>query len=108
MDQEKILKPDHYHRNKIDVIGFLEQHFPESPSVTVADGFKIGNVIKYVCRAGNKNGLEDLIKARNYLNMMIKDAEKKQKQEQNYIMDQLRILVQSGKISLDEIEKLKR
>ena len=29
------------------------------------------NVIKYVCRHANKNGLEDLLKARQYLDMLI-------------------------------------
>ena len=29
------------------------------------------NVIKYVCRHANKNGLEDLLKARQYLNILI-------------------------------------
>jgi hypothetical protein len=38
-------------------------------------GFAEGNVIKYVCRWRNKNGVEDLKKAREYLNKMIAAAE---------------------------------
>ena len=34
-----------------------------------------GNVIKYVCRWRNKNGLEDLKKARRYLDFLIEQAE---------------------------------
>jgi hypothetical protein len=34
-------------------------------------GFNEGNVIKYVCRYKNKNGLEDLLKAREYLDQLI-------------------------------------
>lgn len=35
-------------------------------------GFNLGNVLKYVARAGKKGpALDDLIKARNYLNRQI-------------------------------------
>lgn len=40
-------------------------------------GFIPGNIIKYVCRYGNKNGIEDLKKARHYLDMLIEMEEKK-------------------------------
>ena len=33
--------------------------------------YREANVIKYVCRHANKNGLEDLLKARQYLDMLI-------------------------------------
>ena len=36
-----------------------------------------GNVIKYVCRYQEKNGVEDLKKARHYLDMLIEMEEKK-------------------------------
>jgi len=36
-----------------------------------------GNVIKYVCRWKNKNGLEDLLKARTYLDFLIEDERKR-------------------------------
>lgn len=38
-------------------------------------GFAEGNVVKYVCRWRKKNGVEDLKKAREYLNKMIAAAE---------------------------------
>lgn len=34
-------------------------------------GFIAGNVIKYTCRYKNKNGVEDLKKARHYLDLLI-------------------------------------
>lgn len=34
-------------------------------------GFIAGNVIKYVCRASKKGGIEDLQKARHYLDLLI-------------------------------------
>jgi hypothetical protein len=69
--QDPINKPSHYHKGGIDVIGYLEQHFPPTASVTVAEGFFIGNVIKYVSRYKEKNGLQDLEKAQFYLNKLI-------------------------------------
>lgn len=41
-----------------------------------------GNVIKYVCRHKAKNGIEDLKKARHYLDMLIEAAELEDKIEQ--------------------------
>jgi hypothetical protein len=40
-------------------------------------GYAEGAVIKYVCRWKNKNGIEDLKKARHYLDVMIENEEKK-------------------------------
>lgn len=34
-------------------------------------GFCVGNVIKYVCRYKSKNGIEDLQKAKHYLEILI-------------------------------------
>jgi hypothetical protein len=34
-------------------------------------GFCEGNVIKYVCRHKKKNGLQDLLKARHYIDLLI-------------------------------------
>lgn len=35
-------------------------------------GFFEGNIVKYVCRYEKKNGKEDLLKARDYLDQLIK------------------------------------
>ncbi|MEK4827845.1 DUF3310 domain-containing protein [Niallia sp. FSL W8-0951] len=71
MSEDIINKPSHYHKNEIDVNGYLEKHFPTEGSYTVSEGFYIGNVIKYTSRYKNKNGLEDLEKARFNLNKLI-------------------------------------
>lgn len=34
-------------------------------------GFSVGNCIKYLCRYKHKNGKEDLLKARHYIDMLI-------------------------------------
>ncbi|MDU2301036.1 DUF3310 domain-containing protein [Veillonella sp.] len=56
--------PPHYTRGKIEVIDFIEdQQLP----------YHLGNVIKYIARAGYKGDkLEDLKKARWYLDRYIK------------------------------------
>jgi len=38
-------------------------------------GYCQGNVIKYVCRYADKNGVEDLKKAKQYIDFMIKQIE---------------------------------
>lgn len=61
--------PDHYrsHPSGIEVI-----------QITKHMGFVLGNVIKYVMRADHKgNRLQDLQKARWYLDLEIADEEKK-------------------------------
>lgn len=40
-------------------------------------GFLKGNIIKYVCRCDYKNGIEDLYKARDYIDYLIDAYEKK-------------------------------
>ncbi len=58
---DTINHPPHYTSGKIEVIDFIEdQHL----------GYHLGNVIKYVCRAGKKDPekeIEDLKKAEWYL-----------------------------------------
>ena len=51
--------PEYYRRGPIDTWDFIRQQ---------GLGFHLGNVIKYVCRAGYKdNDIEDLKKAVHYL-----------------------------------------
>lgn len=58
--------PQHYTRWKIQPLTFaMENNLP----------FWMGNVIKYIMRYDQKNGLEDLYKARVYLNEKIKELE---------------------------------
>lgn len=77
MDDKKkndvISNPDHYKLNGLDVevrdviksalgtVGFLD--------------FYKGNIIKYILRANNKNGLEDYKKARQYLDWYIQELD---------------------------------
>lgn len=57
--------PSHYTQGKIEVIDFIEDQ---------KLGFHEGNVVKYVARAEHKgNQLEDLKKARWYLDRLIRE-----------------------------------
>ncbi|MEW5567348.1 DUF3310 domain-containing protein [Rossellomorea marisflavi] len=74
--EDIVNKPSHYHKNEIDVNGYLEKHFPLEGSYTVAEGFYIGNVIKYTSRYKSKGGLQDLEKAEFNLKKLIELEEK--------------------------------
>jgi hypothetical protein len=63
---ERVIRPNHYSRFKIEPIYFIIEN---------GLSFDQGNVIKYVCRFDAKNGVEDLKKARRYLDMMIRRIE---------------------------------
>ena len=58
--------PSHY-KMAIEPIEFIVKN---------AIPYREGNVIKYVCRWKNKDGVRDLKKARQYLDMMIAELEK--------------------------------
>ena len=58
------IKPNHYGNSGIDVISFCQANNLD---------FMQGNVIKYVFRYKNKNGLEDLEKAKEYIDRMIEN-----------------------------------
>jgi hypothetical protein len=56
------IEPSHYTGMKIP------------PSIYIAENnlcWEVANVVKYVSRFENKNGLEDLLKAKKYIDMLI-------------------------------------
>ena len=62
---EDVIKPSHYKAGEFDVIAFCQKHNLN---------FDVGNVIKYVTRAGKKKDnseLQDLNKAMEYLKRRI-------------------------------------
>lgn len=59
------LSPTHYSRFKIQPLDFIAENSLD---------FLQGNIIKYVCRYDAKNGLEDLQKARVYLDRLIEKS----------------------------------
>ena len=64
---DQINSPKHYTQGNIEVIDFIEDQ---------GLGYHAGNVIKYVSRYRYKNGLEDLKKARWYLDRLIESIER--------------------------------
>lgn len=61
------IHPDHYKTGGLEPIEYMRMKMtPEA-----FEGFCIGNVIKYVSRYKDKNGLEDLKKAQKYLRLAV-------------------------------------
>lgn len=60
------IKPSHYHHGGLDVFTIMEKNMPQN-----LEGFFVGNVLKYVMRYEYKNGLEDIKKAKEYLEKLI-------------------------------------
>jgi hypothetical protein len=56
------INPKHYVNMKISPSEYITANGLE---------WEISNIVKYVSRYENKNGLEDLLKARKYLDMLI-------------------------------------
>ena len=76
---DNVNHPEHYTRGKIETIDFIEDK---------GLNFHLGNVVKYISRCGHKKSvgkslqakaLEDLRKARFYLDREIANREKEMK-----------------------------
>lgn len=67
---DNIKEPAHYIANKIEPIDFIIENNLN---------FCEGNVIKYISRYKRKNGIEDLKKARQYIDFLIKKEVEKSK-----------------------------
>ena len=67
------IRPNYYQHEGRD----LFDHFSEMFTTQEFRGFMVGNVIKYVIRYHSKNGVEDLRKARTYLDRLIQAEEEK-------------------------------
>lgn len=65
------LQPSHYTKNKIECIDYIKDVLsPEE-----YQGYLRGNITKYMHRYKDKGGVEDLNKARVYLNWLIEVSE---------------------------------
>ena len=60
------INPSHYRQGTLEVIDAIEG---------LALGYREGNCLKYLARYKYKNGLEDLRKARWYLERLIREVE---------------------------------
>lgn len=73
--QDAVVHPPHYCQGGIECIKAIEASMtPEE-----FQGYCKGNVMKYIWRFREKNGLEDLKKAQVYLGWMVESKEKQEK-----------------------------
>lgn len=63
------INPDHYKRLPAEAIEIIESAIDKAPSNQ--DAYLHGQVLKYILRCWNKNGIEDLRKAKWYLDRLI-------------------------------------
>ena len=72
---DNVNHPAHYRSSSgLEAIDVVEA-FTET--LSGCEAAHTGNVLKYMCRWSRKNGLEDLKKARWYLNRLIEHVEKR-------------------------------
>lgn len=64
--------PDHYTRGGIECIDVIQAVVTDLPG---KEAWLVGQIIKYVWRYRWKNGLEDLKKARFYLDRLIQEVQ---------------------------------
>jgi len=69
------INPSHYKQGDIECIDAIESAVVNKSG---AEAVQVGNIIKYLWRYEEKNGLEDVKKCRWYLERLIKIIEKKQ------------------------------
>ena len=71
---DNVEKPNHYTFGKYECIDVIEE-LSKQNDLHGAEGFLYGNIIKYLWRYKHKNGIEDLQKARWYLDRLISNTE---------------------------------
>ena len=68
---DNVTNPSHYTNGNIETIDYLK----DTLSKEQHEGFCRGNVLKYLSRYPHKNGVEDLNKAKTYLEWLIESVE---------------------------------
>ena len=64
-EKEMVDHPEHYNTSRLEVIDAIH-------GLGYSEGFCVGSIIKYVSRYKHKNGVEDLEKAKWYIEYLIK------------------------------------
>ena len=70
---DNVNNPSHYNKGKIECIDAIEVAVSDLSGI---EAVCTANVIKYMWRWKQKNGIEDLSKARWYLSRLIKEMQK--------------------------------
>lgn len=75
---DMVSHPPHYQSETgLEVIDVIEAFTADLKGIEATD---TGNILKYMCRWNHKNGLEDLNKARWYLDHLIEHVENTKKE----------------------------
>lgn len=69
---DAVSNPRHYHRGGVECIDVIDACVI---GLTPQEAFRTGNAMKYLWRWKEKNGVEDLKKARQCIDMLIKIVE---------------------------------
>lgn len=78
-NDKMVSHPGHYQSaSGLEVIDVIEAFTEDLKGIEATD---TGNVIKYICRWNNKNGVQDLKKAMWYLQHLIEHVERRIKNE---------------------------
>ena len=72
LTNDLINHPNHYTFGSIEVIDYIRDKMTSDEF----QGYCMGNILKYISRHKHKNGVEDLKKARVYLNWLIESEER--------------------------------
>lgn len=96
-------RPDYYKgKNGKDLFDMFEEEFPKEWTT----GFYVLNLVKYVRRYKGKNGIEDLKKARTYLDRLIEFEEKPAIHEEAPSKNRSKSLVETQReVFGDSVEK---
>lgn len=62
------INPNHYRKGDVECINAIES---ATETLTGFEGYLLGNILKYIWRYDQKNGIEDLLKAKWYLDKLI-------------------------------------
>ena len=80
-NNKMVSHPAHYQsKSGIEVIDVIEAFTSELKGIEATD---TGNIIKYICRWKNKNGLEDLEKAMWYLKHLMNHIQNEQESDKH-------------------------
>jgi hypothetical protein len=75
VSHDSVHHPAHYTQGGIECIAAIEAMIA-NPKWTPAEGYLLGNVLKYLWRWKDKGGVESLEKARWYLDRAIAEAKR--------------------------------
>lgn len=81
-DDKMVSHPSHYQSETgLEVIDVIEAFTFDLKGIEATD---TGNILKYMCRWKQKNGLQDLKKARWYLDHLIEHVQKREEENNTY------------------------